>query len=80
MANQIKSMNKLRAMLRFHIEGKSKRETSRRTDMSRNTVEKYLTVFESHPLTSKELMNLSDLELHSIAIEPIEPKPQWVSL
>ena len=36
-ANQIKYMNKLRELLRFHIEGKSKRETSKRTDMSCNT-------------------------------------------
>lgn len=59
-------MNKLKEILRYHIEGKSKREISKRTELSRNTVEKYLLVFESHPLTYKELVKLSDSELHCI--------------
>jgi hypothetical protein len=74
MANQILSMNKLKEVLRYHIEGKSKREISKRTELFRNTVEKYLLVFESHPLTFKELLNLSDSELHSIVIQAVEVK------
>jgi hypothetical protein len=80
MANQILSMNKLKEILRYQIEGKSKREISKRTELSRNTVEKYLSVFDSHPLTFKELLNLSDLELHSNVIQPVDSKPQWDSL
>jgi hypothetical protein len=67
-------MNKLKEVLRYHIEGKSKREISKRTELFRNTVEKYLLVFESHPLTFKELLNLSDSELHSIVIQAVEVK------
>ena len=80
MANQILSMNKLKEILRYQIEGKSKREISKRTELSRNTVEKYLLVFESHPLTFKELVKLSDSELHAIVIQPVDSKPQWESL
>jgi len=80
MANQIKSMNKLKEVLRYQIEGKSKREISKRTGLSRNTVEKYIAVFESHPLSFKELLNQSDSELNAIVIQPVEQKPQWDSL
>lgn len=80
MANQILSMNKLREILRYHIEGRSRREISNRTGLSRNTVEKYLLVFETHPLTSEELLSLSDSELHSIVVQPGAVKPHWESL
>ena len=80
MANQIMSMNKLKEVLRYQIEGKSKREISKRTEMSRNTVEKYLLVFESHPLSFKELLKLSDSELYAIVIQPVDVKPHWESL
>ncbi len=80
MANQILSMNKLKEVLRYQIEGRSKREISKRTELSRNTVEKYLLVFDSHPLSFKELVKLSDSELHSIVIQTVDSKPQWESL
>jgi len=80
MANQILSMNKLKEVLRYQIEGKSKREISKRTGLSRNTVEKYIAVFESHPLSFKELLNQSDSELNAIVMQPVEQKPQWDSL
>jgi hypothetical protein len=73
-------MNKLKEVLRYQIEGRSKREISKRTELSRNTVEKYLLVFDSHPLSFKELVKLSDSELHSIVIQPVDSKPQWESL
>ena len=75
MANQILSMNKLKEVLRYQIEGKSKREISKRTGLSRNTVEKYTAVFESHPLSFKELLNQSDSELNAIVMQPVEQKP-----
>jgi hypothetical protein len=80
MANQILSMNKLKEVLRYQIEGRSNREISKRTELSRNTVEKYLIIFDSHPLSFKELVKLSDSELHSIVIQPVDSKPQWESL
>jgi hypothetical protein len=80
MANQILSMNKLKEVLRYQIEGRSKREISKQTELSRNTVEKYLFIFDSHPLSFKELVKLSDPELHSIVFQSVEVKHQWDSL
>lgn len=73
-------MNKLKELLRYQIEGKSKREISKRTEMSRNTVEKYLSVFGSHPLSFKELWDLSDSELHSIVVQPVLTQPRLENL
>jgi transposase len=68
-------MNKLKEVLRYLAEGRSKREISKRTQMSRNTLEKYLRVFQSHPLSFKELLKLSDSELYAIVPQPMESKP-----
>jgi hypothetical protein len=76
MANQILSMIKLKEVLRYQIEGRSKREISKRTELSRNTVEKYLLVFGSHPLSFKVLLNLSDSEFHSIVFHLVEIQHQ----
>jgi hypothetical protein len=40
--------------------------------MSHNTLEKYLRVFQSHPLSFRELLKLSDSELYTIVPQPLE--------
>lgn len=57
MANQILSMNKLHLVLRLVIEGKLQRHISRIVEISRNTVDKYAYIFNSHPLSLSELFN-----------------------
>lgn len=75
MANQILSMTKLKKFLKFSIEGKSLRLISELTGVSRNTLFKYKEVFEKHPLSFKELLQLSDKELYSIVYPPAMEKP-----
>jgi hypothetical protein len=66
MANQILSMNKLHLVLRLLIEGKSQRQISRVVEISRNTVDKYACIFNSHPLSLSELYKLDDFNLQTI--------------
>ena len=70
MANQIISMNKLRKLLKYCLEGMSLRQISKLTGMSRNTIDKYKDLFDQHPLSYKELLKLTDKELYSIVLPP----------
>ncbi len=45
------------------------------TGMSRNTINKYKDVLDKHPLSYKELIQLSDKELYSIVYPPSDDKP-----
>jgi len=75
MANQIMSMHKLKKLLKLILEGKSGRQISRLTSMSRNSFDKYKFVFDAHPLSYKELLQLSDKELYSILLPASTGKP-----
>ena len=66
MANQILSMNKLHLVLRLLMEGKSRRYISRIVEISRNTVDKYTHIFNSHPLSLFVLYKLEDYDLQLI--------------
>jgi hypothetical protein len=66
MANQILSMNKLHLVLRLLIEAKSQRQISRVVEISRNTVDKYACIFNSHPLSLSELYKLDDFNWQTI--------------
>ena len=74
MANQIIPMSKLRKFLKLSLEGKSLRQISELTGMSRNTIFKYNDLLKKHPLSQKELANLSDKELYSIVYPPAVEK------
>ena len=66
MANQILYMNKLHLELRLLIKGKSHRHISRVFEISRNTVDKYACIFDSHSLSLSELYKLDDFNLQTI--------------
>lgn len=66
MANQFLSMSKARRILRLLIEKVSKRDISVKCEVSRNTVDKYVSIFHLHPLGLIELLKLSDKELYSV--------------
>lgn len=70
MANQILSMSKVRSILRLLGQGKSKREIARRCRVSRNSIDKYASIFDDHPLGLKELLKLTDKELYSVIAPP----------
>lgn len=73
MANQILSMNKLHLVLRLLIDGKSRRYISRTAEISRKSVDKYVHVFNTHPLSLLELSKLDDYDLQLIV------KPEYRS-
>lgn len=75
MANKIVTMNKLKKMLRLLIEGKSKRSIGRILNASRKTVDKYQMMLDQHPLSYRELLDLSDKELYSIVHPPSPERP-----
>ncbi len=80
MANQIVSMNKLKQYLKLSLKGYLYRQISLMTGMSRNTINKYKEVLDKHPMSYKELVQLSDKELYSIIYPPSEEKPSHEEL
>ena len=63
MANKITDMNRIRKALNFHINGKSKLFISDYLSLSRNTVKKYIALFEALEMTNNELNEKTDAEL-----------------
>ena len=77
MANQILSMNKLHLVLRLLNNGKSGRYISHRAEISRKSVDKYVSVFNTHPLSLLELCKLDDYDLQVIVKSGL-PSPEYV--
>jgi transposase len=75
MANQIIIMSKAKKILKLLSQGTSKRSISELCQISRNTVDKYATIFQSHPLGYNGLLKLSDKELYSVIAPPAEHEP-----
>ena len=65
MANTQLDMRKIKQIFRLYTEGVSKREISKRLDVSRNTVKKYIHLLSTSGFTSEELneLLLEDLRL-----------------
>jgi transposase len=80
MANQPLSMNKLHLILRFLIEGKSRRYISRTVSISRNTVDKYVGIFGSHTYSLAELYKLPEGELIEIVQPGFKPNVSQLEL
>ena len=66
MAGKTIDMSKLRKTLRLYSQGRSKRFISNYLGLSRNTVKKYISRFESLRLTLDRLSELSDSELDAL--------------
>jgi transposase len=75
MANKPIVMNKLRRVLQLYHQGKSKLFISKYLDLSRNTVNKYITqcLLQDKPI--EEVLELSDLDLEKLFIEKPPPDP-----
>ena len=71
MANKPIVMNKLRRVLQLYHQGKSKLFISKYLDLSRNTVNKYITqcLLQDKPI--EEVLELSDLDLEKLFIEKL---------
>ena len=80
MANKITDMNKIRKAIRLHCSGKSKLFISKDLSLSRNTVKKYLNLFEVFGFTLEDINQKTDIELESLFTHsteaPINPRLQ----
>lgn len=63
MANKTIDMSKIRQILRFFTQGKSKVYISQQTGASRNTVKRYIRRFLQEKLTYEDICNMQDAEL-----------------
>lgn len=63
MANKITDMSKIRKVIKFHCSGKSKLFISKYLSLSRNTVKKYISLFEVLGLSFEAINNKTDAEL-----------------
>jgi transposase len=80
MANKLTDMSKIRRAIKFHCSGKSKVFISQYLSLSRNTVKKYISLFEAQGLTLGEITQKTDLELETLfshtTDEQISPRLQ----
>ena len=75
MANKKTDMSKLRQMLRLHSQGESKLRISKLTGVSRNTLKKYLKIYNRLHLTAALVESQSDQELDHLFGENLLPEP-----
>jgi transposase len=75
MANKKTDMSKLRQMLRLHTKGESKLKISELTGVSRNTLKKYLKIYNRLSLSLHDIEGLSDQELDHLFGENLMPEP-----
>jgi transposase len=75
MANITISMNKIRKILRLYDQGKGKLTIAGYLDLSRTTVRKYITAFDTCGLSLKEVDSLGDAELEELFGKVQEKKP-----
>lgn len=82
MANKTLDMSKIRKVIKFHCNGKSKLFISNYLSISRNTVKKYIALFKVLDIPFAEINKKTDAELESIfsqkTVEFIDPKLQKV--
>ena len=80
MANKLTDMSKIRKAIKFHCGGKSKLFISQYLSLSRNTVKKYISLFEVQGLTLDQINQKTDLELETLfshqTDEPISARVQ----
>ncbi|MCE3077298.1 IS21 family transposase [Chryseobacterium gwangjuense] len=80
MANKITDMSKIRKVIKFYSEGKSKLFISNYLSLSRNTVKKYLSLFEVLGLNQEMINEKTDAELELLfshnTVQPVSTKLQ----
>lgn len=75
MANKMINMNKLRQILRHYHQGLSKSQISLQSGLSRNTIKKYLSRYQSLNLSYKDIQEKSDHELSMLFGSFHTPEP-----
>ena len=72
MANKLTDMSKIRKAIKFHCSGKSKLFISQYLSLSRNTVKKYISLFEVQGMSIEQINQKTDLELETLFSHPAE--------
>ena len=75
MANKKTDMSKLRQILRLYSQGEKKLKISTLTGVSRNTLKKYLRIYQGLGLSIKDIELLSDKKLDEMFGESLKPEP-----
>jgi transposase len=75
MANKKIDMSKLRQMLRLYAQGESKLKISNLTGVSRNTLKKYLKIYDRLGFTSNDIEQKGDQELDNLFGDNLLPEP-----
>ena len=70
MANKLTDMSKIRKALKFHCSGKSKLFISNYLSLSRNTVKKYIALFDALRLNLEDLEQKTDADLENLFSQP----------
>jgi len=80
MANTLADMSKIRKAIKFHCKGKSKLFISNYLSLSRNTVKKYISLYQVLGLDLQTIEQKTDAELETLfsnsTAEPLNPKLQ----
>ena len=66
MANKVTDMSKIRKALKFHCNGKSKLFISNYLSLSRNTVKKYIALFDALGLNLEDIEQKTDADLEDL--------------
>ena len=78
MANKQIEMRKVKKIFKLYTQGISRRKISSQTDISRNTVSKYIDFFQRYKLTGYEVSSMTIEELSTLFKS--EPKPKTTRL
>lgn len=68
MSNKPISMSKIRQIIQLYTQGRSKLCISEQTGIARNTLKKYLNIFQQNSLSLAQIQELSDKELEDLFI------------
>ena len=75
MANKKTDMSKLRQILRLYSQGEKKLKISTLTGVSRNTLKKYLKIYQGLGLSIRDIEMLNDKNLDELFGESLKPEP-----
>ena len=78
MANKLIDMRKVRTVITLHQQGKSKIFISKYLSLSRNTVKKYIALYQILNLSIEDINQKSDAELEEFFInnKTVNPSPR----
>jgi transposase len=74
MANKLIDMSKVRKVIQLHQQGKSKLFISKYLSLSRNTVKKYIALYQMLNLSPDAIKQKSDVELEALFVSNKEPE------